>query len=97
MEVIIMYVILLGQTWEHYDYVADPKMDQVVTLDDCMREGDKLMFRDGSVRGYLCHVQGNPLRSILPPYDWGKQVMRVSCDTRCQLEEYDARRGKQRQ
>lgn len=97
MNVIIMYVVLLGQTWEQYDYVADAHMDQVVTLEDCAREGDRLLTRKGEVRAYLCTTLGDPTHSILPPYDWGKQIMRANCDVRCQLEEYDARRGKTRQ
>lgn len=96
MNVIIMTVFLLGQTWVPYDYVADPVMDRVVTLDDCAREGDKLLLRRGDITGYVCHEQGDPQHLILPPYDWGRIISNEVCNVRCRLEKYDARRGRTR-
>jgi hypothetical protein len=93
MNVIIMYVFLISGTWDAYDYVSDPLMSDIVTLDDCAEEAERLLLRRGSVSSYACVEQADPKHLILPPYDWGKAIYgtAIPCDVRCLMEQSDAR------
>ena len=84
--IIILFVFTIHSTWEIRSPSSDNQMTVWSDLDGCGQQADALMLRDGTVRGWVCFDQGNPIMSMFPPYDWPKLLIPKECDIGCMME-----------
>lgn len=71
----VIYILLLGGTWEYYDSASDPQMQQIKSKEDCQEAAARLYLRRGDIKKAYCVYLGNPLHWIVPPYDWPQPVI----------------------